>query len=402
MSHGAEPEKNAGGNCLADLPALVGCDSCTQSLRKQIATIGSHSDCTVLISGESGTGKELVAQHIHASGPRARGPFIVADCTALPDTLIASQLFGHVKGAFTDAKQSTLGLVRAAHGGTLLIDEIGEMHLHTQAKLLRCIQEHSVLPVGAVEPVHVDVRIIAATHRDLRGQVAQGRFREDLYYRLDVVCLDVPPLRSRRGDIALLAEHFLQLQSTLYGVPLKGFSAEAMAAMEAYRWPGNVRELKNAIERAMTLSESDCLSVEDLPERVRSVVKRSGSWSRHDFDAIPPLHVVERRSIERALSATHGNQSQAAQLLEVERHRLSRLIRRYKLQTLVKTLRSAAPEGSLIPHRTRSTHASDLHVHRGGLSESCPTPSSSVADDSVTFPDHGADKDEQNWERVIT
>ncbi|MFQ5462238.1 MAG: sigma-54 interaction domain-containing protein [Phycisphaerae bacterium] len=325
---------------------LVGCAPCMLGLRKQIASIGKH-DCTVLVCGESGTGKELVARHIHLAGPRAAGPFVIADCTALPETLVASQLFGHVKGAFTDAKESTLGLVRAAHGGTLLIDEIGELQLHSQAKLLRCIQEHSVVPVGAVEPIHVDVRILAATHRDLKDMVAQGRFREDLYYRLDVVRVEVPPLRERRGDIALLAEHFLEQHAALYGSPVKAFSDDAIAAMKQYAWLGNVRELRNAVERAVTLAEGDLLSLSDLPERMRQPRKDRGANRLYDQGDIPPLAVVERRLIDQALRATNGNLTQAAHVLEVERHRLSRMIRRHGLTSLIKALRAAPPKAKL-------------------------------------------------------
>ena len=327
-------------------PGLGGCAPCMLGLRKQIASIGKH-DCTVMVCGESGTGKELVARHIHLAGPRAASPFVIADCTALPETLVASQLFGHVRGAFTDAKESTLGLVRAAHGGSLLIDEIGELQLHSQAKLLRCIQEHSVVPVGAVDPVHVDVRIIAATHRDLKDMVAQGRFREDLYYRLDVVRVEVPPLRDRGGDVALLAEHFLEQHSALYGSPVKAFSDEALAAMERYPWLGNVRELRNAVERAVTLAEGDLLSLSDLPERMRRPDNDRSSNRLYPQGDIPPLHVVERRLIDQALRATHGNLSQAAQLLEVERHRLSRMIRRHGLGSLIKALRAAPPKTKL-------------------------------------------------------
>lgn len=335
-------------------PDFVGRDPCIQRLRHQVATVASHG-CTVLICGESGTGKELVARQIHSASPRAQGPFIIADCTALPDALIASQLFGHLRGAFTDAKQATLGLFRAAHGGTLLIDEIGEMQLRTQATLLRCIQEHCVLPVGAVNTVHVDVQIMAATHRDLGEMVKRGRFREDLFYRLDVVRIEVPPLRSHRSDVPLLTKHFLEQQAAMRGTAVKTFSSEAMAALESYSWPGNVRELKNVIERATALSESDYLTYADLPGRMRNgtdTLAARGLGGQSDVvpgqSDIAPLHIVERRHIERALRAAEGNQSRAAQMLKVERHRFARMVRRHGLQSLVGSLRfSGSKAGSV-------------------------------------------------------
>lgn len=324
------------------LPELVGEDQCVRDLRARIASIGGH-DCTVLIQGESGTGKELVARHIHAASPRAGAPFVIADCTALPDALFESQLFGHVKGAFTGADHSTLGLFRAAKGGTLFIDEIGELALHMQAKLLRCIQERSVLPVGAVEPVQADVRIVAATHRDLKEMVEAGAFREDLYYRLDVVRVRVPPLRVRRGDITGLAKHFLAEVAGRYGVTEKAFSPEAMAALEAYDWPGNVRELRNVIDSATVLASGACLTQSDLPEAVRQAARRTaeaaGAAGVREEMPIRPLRVVERCLIEQALRATNGNKSRAARLLGIERHRLSRMIQRHGLADYLHTVR---------------------------------------------------------------
>ncbi len=330
------------GNTLLE---LIGDDQCMRDLRSRITSMGAH-DCTVLISGESGTGKELVARHIHAASPRAADPFVIADCTALPDGLFESQLFGHVKGAFTGADHSTLGLFRAADGETLFIDEIGELKPHMQAKLLRCIQERSVLPVGAVEPIQADVRIIAATHRDLKEMVAGGQFREDLYYRLDVVRVNVPTLRLRRGDIPQLARHFLREMATRDNVTKKAFSVKAMAALEGYSWPGNVRELRNAIDRVAVLSTSEQLSVADLPEAVRNASEDPGSDDLFLHDKVQPLHVVERCVLEQALRATNGNQCHAARLLQVERHRLSRMISRHGLRTLMNSLRFAAGTGS--------------------------------------------------------
>ncbi|MFQ5495296.1 MAG: sigma-54 interaction domain-containing protein [Phycisphaerae bacterium] len=323
------------------LTRLVGGDARMRVLRRRIAAV-AHRDGTVLLCGESGTGKELVARHIHAAGPRANGPFVVADCTTLPETLIASHLFGHVRGAFTDAKQSTLGLFRAAHSGTLLIDEIGEMPLCAQAKLLRCIQERSVVPVGGVNPIDVDVRIIAATHRDLESMVANNAFRADLYYRLDVIRLDVPSLRNHRRDIELLANHFLEEQYLLGHTGASTFSPEALTALQGYAWPGNVRELANVIEHATTFAEGEQLTLADLPEKCRQTAMTPPLDTPCDDPAIPPLQVVERRLLQRALQATSGNQSKAAQLVGVERHRFARMVRRHGLRPLIDSFHTAA------------------------------------------------------------
>jgi two-component system NtrC family response regulator len=295
-------------------------------------------NCTVLICGESGTGKELVARHIHAASGRSRGPFVTVDCTTLHDTLFDSQLFGHVRGAFTGAEESTIGLIRAAHGGTLLLDEVGELGPHLQAKLLRCIQDRAVVPVGGVKTVRVDVRLLAATHRDLRQLVREGRFREDLYFRIDVVRLDLPPLRARPGDILPLAEHFLAEQARMYAEPPRRLTPDARRAFRAHGWPGNVRELRNATERVFALAASHCIEVADLPEALRAAAEVE-SQADGAIQEIVPLVVAERRLVVRALEVTHGNQLRAARLLGVERHRLTRMIRRHGLQDLVRGAR---------------------------------------------------------------
>ncbi len=313
-------------------PQLIGSDARLTELRSTIATV-CNRHCIVLIHGESGTGKELVARHIHAAGQRAAGPFITVDCTTLRDTLLESQLFGHVKGSFTGAEHSTLGLFRAADGGTLFLDEIGELAPPVQSKLLRCIQESAVVPLGAVDPIHVDVRIIAATHRDLQEMVRQGTFREDLYYRLNVVRLCTPPLRSRVEDIAPLAERFLAQQAELYAEPTKRLSAAAQAALQVYSWPGNVRELGNVIEHVHVFTAGERVQLDDLPGGLREVAKnrcRNGRIA-NGASRVVPLAVVERCMIQRALRATNGNQTRAAELLGLERHRLGRLIRRHGL-----------------------------------------------------------------------
>lgn len=293
------------------------------------AVAAACRNSTVLIRGESGVGKELVAQQIHAESPRRHGPFVAVDCTTLRDTLFESQLFGHVRGAFTGAAEPTLGFWRAADKGTLLLDEIGELAPGVQAKLLRCIQDRAVIPVGGVQPIPVDVRVIAATHRNLEEMVRQGQFREDLYFRLKVVRVDVPPLRERVEDIHLLAEHFLAELSRLYQEPMKVLSAAAVKALESYAWPGNVRELANAIEYAYVLSAGGVLTTADLPEEVRAAeVHRQLDRG----DQIVPLDVAERALILRALNLTGGNQAQAAKMLKVERRRLYRKVHQYGLE----------------------------------------------------------------------
>ncbi len=300
-------------------------------LQPVVQAVGRRT-CTILIQGETGVGKEVLARHIHATGPRRQGPFVAVDCTGLRDTLFESQLFGHVKGAFTGAGQTTLGFFRAADGGTLFLDEIGELGLQVQAKLLRCIQDRAVVPLGGVEPVPVDVRIIAATHRDLEAMVARGEFRQDLYYRLNVVRIRVPALRDRVDDIPILAQHFLERFAMADGRPARRLSPDAVEALRRYAWPGNVRELANAMEQADIFATGGMVTVADLPEELRSspiasVKDRRSNWVT--------LEAAERAVILDALRATGGNQSRAAALLDIDRRRLYRKVRRYGLAKLV-------------------------------------------------------------------
>lgn len=315
-------------------PAMVGASGAMERLGKLIEAV-AKKDCTVLIQGPSGSGKELVARHVHARSERAGGPMVAVDCTGLRDTLLESQLFGHVKGAFTGAEQSTLGFIRAADGGTVFLDEIGEMDLKTQAKLLRCIQERVVVPLGAVRPIAVDVRFICATHRDLRAMATRGEFREDLYYRLDVVRLRTPALADRREDVPALAEHFLRALAQEYGEPTKRLSDEAMVCLGAYDWPGNVRELANAVEHALVFCDSELILPEHLPDRLRVVATgRIGDVRMLPIaEELTSLEEAERRLIARALRATEGNQSKAAAILRIDRRRLARKVRRYKLDS---------------------------------------------------------------------
>jgi DNA-binding NtrC family response regulator len=311
---------------------LVGTSAAMARLRKLIAAVAQR-DCTVLVQGPSGAGKELVARTIHAESRRASGPFVAVDCTGLRDTLLESQLFGHQKGSFTGAEQSTIGFIRAADGGTLFLDEIGEMDIKTQAKLLRCIQERAVVPLGAVKPIPVNVRVLAATHRDLKAMVARGDFREDLYFRLDVVRMEVAPLKERVLDILPLADHFLWQLGELYEEPVKSLSPEAKELLRAYAWPGNVRELANAVEHAVVLSNSNEITPLDLPEHLRGAAPMSGNPAD---GPIVTLESAERTLIARALKATGGNQSKAAEILRIERRRLARKIERYGLKKLTR------------------------------------------------------------------
>jgi two-component system response regulator HydG len=299
-------------------------------LRELAAAVGKRH-CTTLIRGESGTGKELLARQIHFSGPRASRPFVPVDCSTLRDSLLESQLFGHVRGAFTGAACNTLGFFRAADGGSIFLDEIGELLPEAQARLLRCLQERAVTPLGTVAAIPVDVRVIAATHRPLAEMVRKNLFRIDLYFRLNVVALEIPPLRNRREDIPLLVRQFLLDNSRLYDEPLRKISPAAMSRLIDYHWPGNVRELRNVIERAAALTQSETITVDDLPPEITA---SSPPPAPTVADAIKSLAQVEREAIAIALRANGGNQSRSALALGVERHRLRRMILRHRLQSL--------------------------------------------------------------------
>ncbi len=287
---------------------------------------------TILIHGESGTGKELVARAIHDSGPLS-GPFVPLNCGAIPESLIESELFGYKKGAFTGAAQDRVGIIEAARGGTVFLDEIGELPLGAQVRLLRVLQEKKVKPVGGVEEVSVDCRVVAATNRDLRLEVKEGRFREDLFYRLSVIPIEIPPLRSRVGDIKLLLEHFLRQYAEEIGNPVEGISSEALKLLLDYGYPGNVRELQNIMERAVTLETSNMVSTEVLPALVVASASQSSSPSLDldpagvDLDEM--LGVIESRLILQALERSKGVKTEAAKVLGISfrsfRYRLKKL-----------------------------------------------------------------------------
>jgi len=288
------------------------------------------SDVPVLVLGESGTGKELVARALHEQGDRAEQPFVAINTAAVPASLLESTLFGHAKGAFTDAKQSRDGLFVEADGGTLFLDEVGEMPLEMQAKLLRVLQERSVRPVGGASEIPFDVRIVCATNRDLDDEVEKGNFREDLFYRINVVSVRIPPLRSRASDVMVLAQHFLEHIGDRTGKNVSGFDVAAAKKLTDYDWPGNVRELENTVERAVALTRGEVIGVEDLPERVVKHVRTSFSISSDDdVEKMAPLAEVERRYVERVLDTAGGNKTLAARVLGLDRRTLYRKLQRW-------------------------------------------------------------------------
>jgi two-component system NtrC family response regulator len=278
------------------------------------------TDTTVLILGESGTGKELIARAIHGNSPRARGPFVAVNCAAIPEHLLESELFGHVKGAFTGAIRDRVGKFEAAEGGTIFLDEIGEMRPDLQVKILRCLEERALERVGDNRPIRVDVRILAATNKDLAKAIQAGEFREDLYYRLNVVPLSIPPLRERREDIRPLAQHFLKRLGASSRLTI---APDAFRALETYEWPGNVRELENALERAMIFHRGDVITLNDLPETVRAPRPREAVGLPVSLpEAGLSLEEVEKELILRALQKHDWNQSRAARYLGITRHTL--------------------------------------------------------------------------------
>ena len=289
----------------------------------------ASSEATVLVTGESGTGKEVVARAIHKQSARAAGPFVAINCAAVPEQLLESELFGHARGAFTDAKETQAGLFVQARGGTLFLDEIGDMPLGLQPKLLRAIQERAVRPLGGKAEIPIDVRIVAATNRDLESAIEEKRFREDLYYRLNVVQIPLPPLRARGGDILPLALRFVTKFAEAAKKNVTGFSNEVAAKLVAYAWPGNVRELQNSMERAVALTRFQDICVDDLPEKIRDYRSSYIVVAGNDPAELVPLEEVERRYILRVLDAVAGNKTAAARVLGLERKTLYRKLERY-------------------------------------------------------------------------
>jgi two-component system response regulator AtoC len=314
------------------LSELLGQSEPIRKVMRLIQKVAEYKT-TVLIQGESGTGKELVARALHRKSPRREATFVALNCGAIPETLMESELFGHKRGAFTDASSDKRGLFQEADGGTLLLDEIGELSLSLQVKLLRVLQEGIVRPLGATKDIAVNVRVVAATVRDLAKEVAEGRFREDLYYRLNVLQIAVPPLREREGDVPLLVEHFIARNNQKLGTRVRGVDAAARKVLASYRWPGNVRELENLIERAVVLCEGDILTLSDIPERLHEppdIVARV--LASGELSIKKATHTIEGTLIKRALEKTRGNRTAAARLLEISHRALLYKIKDYGIE----------------------------------------------------------------------
>ena len=340
-------------------PSIVGVSQWAEEIRVQIAAVAACPS-NVLITGPTGTGKEVIARAIHNLSPRTKKSFIPVDCAAISGTLFASHIFGHVKGAFTGAGNSTIGCFRAAEGGTIFLDEIGELECEAQTKLLRVLQQRTVCPLGSHQEIKVDVRVIAATNRDLLGEIRAGRFREDLYYRLNVISVQTQPLRKRTEDIAVLAHHFLNKLAILHGMPPKHLATEVLEFLQLCDWPGNVRELENTLERAAFLSQSDVIYHDDLmlskqnslfeePQEVclPIVSNKSDILENHRSECCSDnsgnccmavvdghwrtMDEVECEHIRRTMTITNSNQSAAARLIGIERHQLARKLHKYGL-----------------------------------------------------------------------
>ena len=321
-----------GGRILSRAPAMA-------DIVRAVSRYAAHKQ-TVLVLGESGTGKELIARALHDSGPRAAGPFIPVLCGAIPEALIESELFGHKKGSFTDATRDKLGLFEAATGGTLFLDEVGELPLTVQVKLLRALQEEHIRRLGDVTDIAIDVRVVAATMRDLPAEVAAGRFREDLYYRLNVLSIQLPPLRERTGDLPILVDGLIARHAARLGLPPPTVSDDAFAILNAYPWPGNVRELENTIERALVLCDGDVIDAEVLPDRLRArsaAATEAGAaggipaMTASDLSIKKTSRAMEKELIRRALAKTQGNRTNAAKILEISHRALLYKIKEYGL-----------------------------------------------------------------------
>jgi DNA-binding NtrC family response regulator len=347
----AEGELQRRDKLPAELPAGLICESPAMRRVVETAAVVAPSDAPVLVTGESGTGKEVVARLIHLWSPRAGGPLVAANCAGLPETLVESELFGHAKGAFTGAERDRQGFFRAAHGGTLFLDEIGELPLHLQPKLLRALESSEITPVGSDTPVRIDTRLVAATNRNLAGAVAEGRFRDDLYYRINVVELAVPPLRERHDDMLPLARQFA---AEFAGSPVR-LSPQAIQCLLSHTWPGNVRELRNAIQRACLLCRGDVILPEHLPPKIAghqsfgAVPASGGGVAATDRRVAPEsagadagrLSQVERATILATLEECHGNRTHAAKRLGISRRALI-----YKLRAIEASVAEESPGAS--------------------------------------------------------
>lgn len=320
------------------LENIIGKSSAIEKLKQTIRTIASTGS-TVLIYGESGTGKELVARAVHACSPRASEPFVSINCGAFPETLLESELFGYVKGAFTGANQNKRGLFEVSHNGTIFLDEISEMSVSMQVKLLRVLQERTLRPVGGTQETAIDVRVIAATNKDLKQMVAENTFREDLYYRVSVIPISVPPLRQRPEDVELLANHFLKKYATAAHKTVLRISPDSLVALRGFEWPGNVRQLENAIERAVALETGEELRIEHDPEQPKSQTTAAASTNGHHHHGVPAegmdfegyVASIERSLLESALEQSGGVQTRAAELLKVSYRSFRHLLKKYDI-----------------------------------------------------------------------
>lgn len=309
-----------------DFEELLGQSKPMKELYQQLTRISS-SEASILITGESGTGKELVARSIHRMSPRADKPFVAVNCAALSEALLESELFGHVKGAFTDARNGRRGLLLEAEGGTLLLDELGDMPMTMQVKLLRALEENRIRPVGSDQEIEFDVRVLAATHRDLETAVEENRFRQDLLYRINVIQLHLPPLRARSTDILVLAGHFVQHFAGKSNKPVDGIAEPAAKKLLSYSWPGNVRELRNVMERAVALTPYDTITLDDLPEKVRQQKDGTVFIGGEDPTELVSLEEIESRYIDHVLRAVNQNRTQAARVLGLDRKTLYRKLK---------------------------------------------------------------------------
>jgi DNA-binding NtrC family response regulator len=309
---------------------IIGQSPAMERVFEVIAQV-SDLPANVLIEGESGTGKELIARAIHAHGARAAGPFVPINCAAIPETLLESELFGYVRGAFTDARKDRRGLFQEASGGLLFLDEIGEIPITLQAKLLRVLEDKEVRPLGSNQSMRVDARVVSASNRNLEGLVSEGKFRRDLYYRLNVIRIELPALRQRRNDIPLLVDHFIRKFAAIANHRVDGIQADALAALKSHDWPGNIRELEHTIERAVLLGKGSVISVADLPSNLTA--RNDGALIVDQALARQlTLHDLEREYIGKVLANAHGNKTEAARILGVDRTTLYRKLDEYKFK----------------------------------------------------------------------
>lgn len=308
---------------------MLGASTQMQKVFQQIRQV-APTQASVLITGESGTGKELAARAIHKRSAFRDGPFVAINCAALPENLLESELFGHAKGAFTDAREARLGLFQQADGGTLFLDEIGDFPLSLQAKLLRAMEQRTVRPVGGNQEAPFEARILTATNRDLERAVEEGRYREDFYYRINVIQLELPPLRARGSDVLLISRHLVKHFARQSDKQVKGITEAAAERLLSYDWPGNVRELRNVIERAVALTQTEKLIVDDLPESVRNYRQSRMTIDSLNPEELQPLEAVERRYIRHVLKSVNDNRTEAARILGIDRKTLYRRLKEYE------------------------------------------------------------------------